>query len=114
MRACSASSSIRISPTPRSRSVRVVIPLRPHAVSFHDAGYRYHSAIGTSDDRPAGALAARNLRVDEQVLHFFPPSREPVAGAAGAHLEARHVARDRPRPEADGAALEAEASVLAH
>src|SRR5690242_14720737 len=112
MRACNVDSSIRISPTPRSRSVLVAIALRPHVWIFHDSRHANNLAF-VDDQGPGRAVAARDLGVDEDVLHLLLASSEPVARAPGAHLEAGCVRRDRPRAEADRAVLQGHPVVLA-
>src|SRR5579859_6348839 len=114
MRACSVASSIKTSPTPRSRSVRVAIaiPLRAHVWIFHDSRHANNLA-GLDDQGPGRPLAARHLRVDEDVLHLLAAPAQAIAGAPRTHLEAGRVGGDRPRAEADRAALERDRVVLA-
>src|SRR5579859_2565327 len=114
MRACSVASSIKTSPTPRSRSVRVAIaiPLRAHVWIFHDSRHA-NNLTGLDDQGPGRPLAARHLRVDEHVLHLLAPPAEAIAGAPGAHFEAGRVGGDRPRAEADGTVLQRDRVVLA-
>src|SRR5262249_23396116 len=76
MRACSVDSSIRISPTPRSSSVRVAIDLlalvalSPHPWIFHDSGDA-NNRVFPYDERPIRTLAARDLGVHEHVLDLL-------------------------------------------
>src|SRR5579862_10027105 len=116
MRSCRRSSSIRISPTPRSTSV--IDTARPHPLPLDDAGHRDH-VVAAHDQRPALAVRARHLRVDEHVLHLPATPFESVAGSPPAYLKPWQVGFDTPRPPLDGPAqvdrraLEPQAVVLA-
>src|SRR5258706_4470378 len=117
MRSCSRSSSIRTSPTPRSSSVCDTD--RAHPLGFDDAWDGDH--VVTADDQgPPFTVGARDLGVDEPVLHLLPASGEPVAGSPASYLKPWQVSLDPPPPplhgalELHGALLEPEAVVLAH
>src|SRR5436190_19873643 len=112
MRDCRVASSINTSPTPRSSSVRIVTPLPPHLGIFHDPGHTNNLAA-RDDERPARAVAARHLGVDEHVLHLLRAAAQTVAGLPRAHLEPGRVGGDRPGAEADRAVLERDTVVLA-
>ena len=58
----------------------------------HDLPVRLHN------HRPAVALAARDLGVHEEILHFLRAAREPVARAAGANDETFAVRAEPPWP----------------
>src|SRR2546423_168200 len=117
MRVCSASSSIRISPTPRSSSVADTG--HPHPLRLDDSRDS-DDLVTTHHERPAFAVGAGDLCVDEHVLHFLPAARESVAGAPPPYCKPWQLGFDAPRPpvdaaaEGDGAALEPEPVVLAH
>ena len=85
MRACSRSSSIRISPTPRSSSV-CRHAHRLHSLRLDDPGHR-HDLVAAHDERPAFAVGARDLGVDEHVLHLLRAAGEPVAGPPPPYLK---------------------------
>ena len=76
--------------------------------------------VPAHDERPRLAVGARDLRVDEHVLHLLAPPGEPIARAPRAHLEPGERRLDRPRRPsatrrgADRALLEPEPVVLAH
>src|SRR6476660_3082213 len=117
MRVCSRSSSIRISPTPRSSSVADTA--RRHPLGLDDAGHR-DDFVAAYDERPAFTIGARDLCVDEHVLHLLPPACEPVARPPSSYLKAWQLRLDQPAAPGDAAAqrprpvLEPETVVLAH
>src|SRR5438093_6826764 len=117
MRACSASSSIRISPTPRSSSVADTG--RPHPLCLDDSRDR-DDLVTAHHERPAFAVGARDLCVAEHVLQFLPAAGESVAGAPPPYCKPWQLGFDTPRSPVDAAAqrdraaLEPEPVVLAH
>src|SRR3954453_21493713 len=100
MRSWSRSSSISTSPTPRSSSV--CDTSRTHPLLLDDAGYR-HDLVTAHDERPAVAVGARDLGVDEHVLHLLRSAGEPVARPPASYLEAGQPRLDPPPPPDDGA-----------
>ena len=119
IRGCSASSSIRTSPTAAFElSLRHESRSTPSALD--DAGHR-DDLVAAHDERPAFAVGARDLRVDEHVLDLLRAAGEPVAGPPSAYSKAwrarermRHPPQRDLAVELDRAALEPEAVVLAH
>src|SRR5438067_6243913 len=117
MRDCSASSSIRISPTPRSSSVADTG--HPHPLSLDDSRDR-DDLVPAHHERPAFAVGARDLGVDEHVLDLLRAALQPVARPPSPYLKPCQLRLDPPAApldrafEVDGAALEPEALVLAH
>src|SRR5438067_8474191 len=117
MRACSASSSIRISPTPRSSSVADTG--HPHPLGLDDSRDS-DDLVTAHHERPAFAVGAWDLCVDEHVLQFLPAAGESVAGTPPPYCKPWQLGFDAPRPPVDAAAqrdraaLEPEPVVLAH
>src|SRR3954451_20453485 len=117
MRACRRSSSIRISPTPRSSSVADT--LRAHSFRLDDAGHR-DDLVTAHHERPAFAVGARDLCVDEHVLDLPRATGEPVAGTPPPYLKPCERGLDPPLAPGDGAPqldrprLEPQTIVLAH
>src|SRR5215203_5840103 len=116
MRAWSASSSIRTSPTPCSTSV---CDMRHLDIAVgHDPRDR-DDLVATHHERPAFAVGARDLRVDEHILDLRGPAGESVAGAPAANPKPWQGGADRPPApphlavEVDGRALEPQPRVLA-
>src|SRR3954470_13320080 len=117
MRACRRSSSIRISPTPRSSSVADT--LRAHSFRLDDPRHR-DDLVTAHHERPAFAVGARDLCVDEHVLDLPRATGEPVAGTPPPHLNPGGRGPDPPPPPVGGAPhldrprLEPQTIVLAH
>src|SRR5215204_1173116 len=82
MRAWSASSSIRTSPTPCSTSVCDIGHL--DLAVGHDPRDR-DDLVAAHHEWPAFAVGARDLRVDEHVLDLPGAAGESVAGAPAAN-----------------------------
>src|SRR3977135_1012006 len=101
MRACNRSSSISTSPTPCSSLVADTI--RTHPFRLDDAGH-CDNLVTTYDERPAFAVGAWDLCVDEHVLHLLLPAGQPVARPPPPYLKAWQLRFDQPRAPADGAA----------
>src|SRR5919197_728669 len=101
-------SSTSTSPTPLSSSVCVILLIFPCADASFPAGRlgnprNRDNLVAGDDERPAIALGARPLRVNEQILHLLASAGEPVARPPDAHLEPRTIALDAPRAEPRGA-----------
>src|SRR5512146_784201 len=117
MRSCSRSSSISTSPTPRSSSV--CDTSNAHPLHVDDSGYR-HDLVTPYDERPAVAVGAGDLGVDEHVLHLLRAACEPVARPPASYLKARQSRFDPPAAPDDRTVeiarnrLEPEAVMLAH
>src|SRR5581483_3974272 len=117
IRACSSSAVIRISPTPRSSSALVTDGGHPFALDDPRHG---DDLVAAHDERPAFAVGARDLRVDEHVLDLLRAAGEPVAGPPPAYLKPWPLRGDAPRPpahlavERDRPLLEPKPVVLAH
>src|SRR5262245_15856737 len=115
MRSCSRSSSISTSPTPRSSSVCDTSSTHPFHVD--DPGYR-HDLVAPHDERPAVAIGARDLGVDEHVLHLLRATGEPVARPPASYFKTRQArfnapaAPDHRAVEHTRARLEPQAIVL--
>src|SRR4051794_7799265 len=111
MRACRRSSSIRISPTPRSSSVADT--LCTHSLRLDDARHR-DDLVAAHHERPAFAVGARDLCVDEHVLDLPRAAGEPVARTPPSYLKPCERRLDAPVPprdlaaQLDGARLEPE------
>src|SRR5437870_10568852 len=101
MRVCSVSSSIRISPTPRSSSVADTSC--SHPLDFDDTRNR-HDLGAAHDERPAFTIGARDLCVDEHVLDLPVPSGEAVAGTPSPYSKAWQLGLDAPVTPVDRAA----------
>src|SRR3954452_728863 len=101
MRACRRSSSIRISPTPRSSSVADT--LCAHPLRLDDPRHR-DDLVTPHHERPAFAVGARDLCVDEHVLDLPRAAREPVAGTPPPYLKPCDRGLDAPVTPRDGAA----------
>src|SRR5215469_1880922 len=69
-RACRRASSMRISPTPLSSSA--LVTGRGHPLALDDPGHG-HDLLAAHDERPAFAIGAWDLGVDERVLHLLRP-----------------------------------------
>src|SRR5215210_1341082 len=116
MRAWSASSSIRTSPTPCSTSV--CDTARLDCGVCDDPGHG-HDLVAAHDERPAFAVGARDLRVDEHVLDLPGAAGESVAGTPTANPKPWQLGADRPPApphlavEVHRRALEPEPTVLA-
>src|SRR3954470_3339358 len=108
---------MRISPTPRSSSA--LVTGRGHPLALHDPGHG-HDLVPADHERPAFAVGARDLRVDEHVLNLLRPAGEAIARPPPAYLEAPPLGGDPPGApphlagELDGRPLEPEPVVLAH
>src|SRR5581483_8142457 len=120
MRSCSRSSSIRISPTASSSWASLACDtVRRHPLRLDDARDGDH-VVAAHDERPAFTVGARDLRVDEHVLHLLPTACEPVAGPPPPYLKPWEPGLDAPAAELDRAVqrnragLEPQAVVLAH
>src|SRR3954470_18189612 len=100
IRSCRRSSSMRISPTPRSTSVCDTV--RSHPLGLDDAGHR-DDLVAAHDKRPALTIGARNLRVDEHVLHLLRAPLEAIAGPPSPYLKPWEVGLDPPPPPRDRA-----------
>ena len=118
MRSCSRSSSIRTSPTPRSSSVCDTVCAHP--LRLDDARHR-DDLVAAHDERPAVTVGARDLGVDEHVLHLLRAAGEPVAGPPPPYSKAWQPRFDAPRlPRRPGRSrstrprLEPQPVVLAH
>src|SRR4051812_31624730 len=117
MRSCRRASSIRISPTPCSTSV--CDTGSSHPLRLDDAG-NGHDFVAAHDERPAFAVGARDLCIDEHVLDLLPAPSEPVARTPPPYLKPWLTRLDSPaspldRPiEVDRPSFEPEAVVLAH
>src|SRR5437764_3551886 len=117
MRSCSRSSSIRISPTPLSSSV--CDTLRAHPFRCDDPRHG-DDLVAAHHERPAFAVGAWDLGVDEHVLDLLRAPGEPVAGSPPPYLKARQGGFDPPAAPLDHAVevaravLEPEPLVLAH
>src|SRR4051794_16407536 len=117
MRSCRRASSIRISPTPCSTSV--CDTGSTHPLRLDDAG-NGHDFVTAHDERPAFAVGARDLCVDEHVLDLLGAACEPVARTPPPYLKPWLARLDTPtspldRPiEVDRPRLEPQAVRLAH
>src|SRR4051812_26660816 len=119
MRDCRRSSSISTSPTPCVSSLPVVDTLRAHSFRLDDARHR-DDLVASHHERPAFAVGARDLCVDEHVLDLPRASGKPVTGPPPPYLkpcergfDTPAAPRDRPS-KLDRGRLEPEAGVLAH
>src|SRR5579859_6968460 len=101
MRSCSFSSSMRVSPTPRSTSVCDTED--PHPLPLDEPGHR-DDLVAPHDQRPPLTVGTRHLRIDEHVLHFLRTPLEAVAGPPSPYLKAWQVGLDAPPPPLDRAA----------
>src|SRR3954454_5482367 len=117
MRARRRSSSIRISPTPRSSSVADT--MRAHSFRLDDPRH-CDDLVTAHHERPAFAVGARDLCVDEHVLDLPRAAGEPVARTPPPYLKPCERGLDAPIPprdlaaEVDRSRLEPEPVVLAH
>src|SRR5215218_5882557 len=117
MRACSASSSIRTSPTPCSTSVCGTGHLD---LAVRDDSRHRDDLVAAHHERPAFAVRARDFGIDEHVLDLPGAAGEPVAGAPAANLQPSQLGPDRPpaplhlAAEVHRRALEPEPRVLAY
>src|SRR6185437_4988972 len=90
-----------------------------HPLLLDDAGYR-HDLVTPHDERPAVAVGARDLGVDEHVLHLLRSTGEPVTRLPASYSKAGELRFDAPpapdhRPvEVARPRLEPEPAVLAH
>ena len=104
---------------PRSSSVWLTRAPPSHPGASTSPGTATTSSPA-DDERPGLAFGARDLRVDEHVLHLLAAPGEPVARAPASYLKAWELGFDRPRApadralERDGRLLEPDAVVLAH
>src|SRR5215217_5936971 len=116
MRAWSASSSIRTSPTPCSTSVWDMGHL--DLAVGHDPRDR-DDLVASHHERPAFAVGAQALRVDAHILDLPGPAGESVAGQPAAADKPWQGRADRPPApphlavEVDWRALEPQPRVLA-
>src|SRR5207248_8992383 len=93
IRSCSRSSSISTSPTPRSSSV--CDTSSAHPLLLDDPRNR-HDLVATHDERPAVAVRARDLGIDEHVLNLLRATGEPVAGPPTANSKPWQIGFDPP------------------
>src|SRR5438093_1144508 len=93
IRSCSRSSSIRTSPTPPSSSVCDTYDRHPLRVDDPRHG---DDLVAPHDERPTFAVGARDLGVDEHVLHLPLATGEPVAGPPPPYLKAWQPRLDTP------------------
>ena len=118
MRAWSVSSSISTSPTP---ALELSLPTRVarHPLGVHDPGHGDH-LVAANDERPPFTIGARDLCVDEHILHLLLPAGETVAGTPSPYSKPWQVGLDAPAApvdrteQIDRAALEPEPVVLAY
>src|SRR2546423_15565167 len=99
MRSWRRSSSIRISPTPRS--ISVCDTPRHHSFRLDDSRHR-DDLVPAHDQRPAFAVGAWDLGVDEHVLNLLCAPGEPVAGTPPSYLKPWQVRLDPPGAPLDG------------
>src|SRR3954469_25670612 len=103
MRDCRRSSSISTSPTPCVSSLPVVDTLRAHSFRLDDARHR-DDLVTAHHERPAFAVGARDLCVDEHVLDLPRAAGEPVARTPPPYLKPCERGLDAPIPPRDLAA----------
>src|SRR3954452_10524775 len=101
MRACRRSSSISTSPTPCSNSV--IDTLGAHSFRLDDARHG-NDLVASHHERPAFAVGARDLCVDEHVLDLPRAPGKPVTGPPPPYLKACERRFDAPAAPGDRAA----------